>query len=662
MKIKSLQLGNIIVNDKNDQRLKSYNDSIALYNFTQNEYKRSLYPGETVRDELNRLRAAGIKPFTDKVSIDEYMRSVAGNNKYDIFNQGVKPVGIWSYKGNFSQIPIYKKPVQKVIYQPKEEPKQEIPTKPERSGFTYVSGTPYKMTQSQWEELRKTNPNIKPLESTLTFNDSPIDTTNVKEYVVSKKLGGNLPKATKGIYIKPENRGKFTATKKRTGKTTEELTHSKNPVTRKRAVFSQNSASWHKKESGGEILKAQFGRKLRIQFDNLNQQNSHLNFVQRGLNPDKYPVINNPDGSHSTHRMGYSGSDNGYIVYPTIIQDSDSTLKQLSSQDAVKHALQTGEFIEFDKRRLARKYSKNGLIDHRVVNKNQDGGRLIPKFKAAMIIATLPQTKLILDWSNYNKKSKQPISEIVKNFEPNDDFKAGATQEKAHKTVNPATGFDLGSYIHYGAKYLTNSDRGEDKGTPDDENYAKKAYGMEYDKTVVPDSKYRPQTFDNSKIKTYTGLSPTMQQAVKESFNLDNVDKLIQGYRDYLSGNLDDSIPSDWLFIDNLKEEASKYGESVADYAQFQLQRLKSNKSELEKMYASPGKMFTFHEDMDVNYPQVNSGNRTQSTRFSPLGKFGVTSLGNDSISIIDVYDFPYLAQRALNVNPYVIYDRIGLK
>lgn len=51
-----------------------------------------------------------------------------------------------------------------------------------------------------------------------------------------------------GIYIKPENRGKFTATKKRTGKTTEELTHSKNPITRKRAIFAQNASRWsHKK-------------------------------------------------------------------------------------------------------------------------------------------------------------------------------------------------------------------------------------------------------------------------------------------------------------------------------------------------------------------------------------------------------------------------------
>lgn len=59
---------------------------------------------------------------------------------------------------------------------------------------------------------------------------------------------GYLDMMKKGskIYIKPENRGKFNATKKRTGKTTEELTHSKNPVTRKRAIFAQNAAKWNK--------------------------------------------------------------------------------------------------------------------------------------------------------------------------------------------------------------------------------------------------------------------------------------------------------------------------------------------------------------------------------------------------------------------------------
>ena len=67
-------------------------------------------------------------------------------------------------------------------------------------------------------------------------------------------LGGFINKYSDGgsIYINPANRGKFNATKKRTGKTTEELTHSKNPLTRKRAIFSQNASHW-KHAFGGHL-------------------------------------------------------------------------------------------------------------------------------------------------------------------------------------------------------------------------------------------------------------------------------------------------------------------------------------------------------------------------------------------------------------------------
>ncbi len=47
------------------------------------------------------------------------------------------------------------------------------------------------------------------------------------------------------IHINPANKGKFNATKARTGKTTEELKHSSDPLTRKRATFAQNAAKWH---------------------------------------------------------------------------------------------------------------------------------------------------------------------------------------------------------------------------------------------------------------------------------------------------------------------------------------------------------------------------------------------------------------------------------
>ena len=73
-------------------------------------------------------------------------------------------------------------------------------------------------------------------------------------------------KKNNGIEINPENKGKFTATKKRTGKSTEELTHSKNPLTRKRAIFAQNVKKWNKKKNANEST---IGRIIREELENM---------------------------------------------------------------------------------------------------------------------------------------------------------------------------------------------------------------------------------------------------------------------------------------------------------------------------------------------------------------------------------------------------------
>lgn len=70
-----------------------------------------------------------------------------------------------------------------------------------------------------------------------TFNRNLYD-NYLKELYGKKKYGGS-------IHINPANRGKFNALKARTGKTTEELTHSSNPLTRKRAIFAQNASRWN---------------------------------------------------------------------------------------------------------------------------------------------------------------------------------------------------------------------------------------------------------------------------------------------------------------------------------------------------------------------------------------------------------------------------------
>jgi hypothetical protein len=79
------------------------------------------------------------------------------------------------------------------------------------------------------------------------------------------------------------------------------------------------------------------------------QDNKQKNFVKRILKPDKYPNIQNDDGSVSSHRMEYAEVDGMYIVYPTIIQEKrKGELRELQSDSAIDYALETGEFIEFD--------------------------------------------------------------------------------------------------------------------------------------------------------------------------------------------------------------------------------------------------------------------------------------------------------------------------
>lgn len=72
------------------------------------------------------------------------------------------------------------------------------------------------------------------------------DTTGLSKYRVQHFGSGG------DIHIKPSHKGRFTAYKARTGKTTEEAMHSKNPAVRKMAVFAHNAARW-KHETGGPL-------------------------------------------------------------------------------------------------------------------------------------------------------------------------------------------------------------------------------------------------------------------------------------------------------------------------------------------------------------------------------------------------------------------------
>ena len=105
-------------------------------------------------------------------------------------------------------------------------------------------------------------------DTTMTFNPHSKDSmtwriknkTAVYDPHASLALneGGKTGLNKGGIHIKKANRGKFTAYKKRTGKTTEEALHSSDPHVRKMANFAKNAKHW-KHDDGGEIKGMQDG-------------------------------------------------------------------------------------------------------------------------------------------------------------------------------------------------------------------------------------------------------------------------------------------------------------------------------------------------------------------------------------------------------------------
>ncbi len=84
-----------------------------------------------------------------------------------------------------------------------------------------------------------------------------------------------------------------------------------------------------------------------------------MNFVDRLFNPNNYPVIQNSDGSYSTHKMASANIDGHPIAFPTIVY-SDGNLIQLQGKEAINYALQNGEYIEFKSDTEAQDFANNG--------------------------------------------------------------------------------------------------------------------------------------------------------------------------------------------------------------------------------------------------------------------------------------------------------------
>lgn len=88
------------------------------------------------------------------------------------------------------------------------------------------------------------------------------------------------------------------------------------------------------------------------------QDNKHLDFVRRALNPDQYPTITDDprlkEGYGASHQMGWTTMESGplkgkHIAYPNILYDRRSgSLSWPDPKQALRAAVEAGEYIEFD--------------------------------------------------------------------------------------------------------------------------------------------------------------------------------------------------------------------------------------------------------------------------------------------------------------------------
>ena len=72
-----------------------------------------------------------------------------------------------------------------------------------------------------------------------------INAFNILKEMFDEYKSGGVLFAKSGIHIKPENRGKFTALKKRTGKSSTWYKEHGTPAQRKMATFALNAKKWH---------------------------------------------------------------------------------------------------------------------------------------------------------------------------------------------------------------------------------------------------------------------------------------------------------------------------------------------------------------------------------------------------------------------------------
>ena len=143
-----------------------------------------------------------------------------------------------------------------------------------------------------------------------------------------------------GIFIKPENRGKFTALKERTGKSSTWYKEHGTPAQKKMATFALNSRHWSHANGGP----------LRSLVRSINKR-SNADFVQRLLDPNRDYIQDWESDNIATHKLGWATDDKGAIVFPNVqringkLYDFTDPKNKRGKWDALDSAIERGDTL-----------------------------------------------------------------------------------------------------------------------------------------------------------------------------------------------------------------------------------------------------------------------------------------------------------------------------
>jgi hypothetical protein len=87
-------------------------------------------------------------------------------------------------------------------------------------------------------------------------------------------------------------------------------------------------------------------------------KNKNKDFINRIINVNDFPVLENRDGTKSTHSMSLSEVDGKFFVYPSVVYQ-DGKMQRLGPDTAFNRAISSGDMLEFDDLDEATGFSKD---------------------------------------------------------------------------------------------------------------------------------------------------------------------------------------------------------------------------------------------------------------------------------------------------------------